>query len=73
MIGCIEEMGKVTLFEFREAEGFGKSTQRHLRDRQRIGETDGHVFVIVSQLQDLASVLHLFELLFLSVQLVDHR
>ena len=40
MVGGIELVGEVPLFQFRESKGLGKRCQRHLEETERIDETD---------------------------------
>ena len=40
VLGEVEFVGEVPLFQFRESKGFGKRGQRHLEETERIDETD---------------------------------
>ena len=44
MLGDVELVREVPLFQFRESEGLGKRGQRHLEETERIDETDLVVF-----------------------------
>ena len=40
MVGDVELVREVPLFEFRESKGLGKRCEGHLEETERIGETD---------------------------------
>jgi len=56
VVGPVELMGEVPLFQFRQSKGFGKGRQRHLEETERIDETDAIVF----DFQEFAPVTELF-------------
>ena len=70
MVGRVEQVGKIPLLEFCQPEGFGKRSQRHLKEGQGINETNEPPHF---QFQDLGAVPHLFNDLLLSMEFVDGR
>ena len=73
MLGGVEQVRKVSFLEFGESEGLKKSAQRHLKERERIDEPYGRLFVRVGELKDFPTVSDLFNLSLLSVEFVDDR
>ena len=58
MVGRVEEMGKEPFLVFREPEGFGKGSQWHLEETERVLEDN--VPTVDGQRHDLGAVDDLF-------------
>ena len=70
VFGDIELVGKVALSEFNEPKGFGKRREGHLKEAERIDETND---LVTFHLQEFTPVADLFHLLVVSVVLVHHE
>ena len=69
MVWDIELEREVPLSQFRESKGFGKRSQGHLEETERIDETD----LVVLDLQQLAPVSDLLDFLIVRMVLVHHK
>ena len=71
MLGGVEQVRKVSFLEFDESEGLGEIAQWHLKERERINESYGRLFVRVGELKHFPTVSDLFDLSLLLVEFVD--
>jgi len=69
VLGEVELVGEVPLFQFRQPKGFGRGRQRHLEETERIDETEAIVF----DFQQFAPVTELFDNAVVAVVLMDDK
>ena len=69
VVGSVELVRKVALFDFGEPKGFGKRREGHLKETEGIDETD----VVVFDFQEFAAIAELFYDLVVGVVLVYHK
>ena len=73
MFGGVDQMRKISFFEFGEPERLGEIAQRHLEEGERVDESYGRLFVRVRELEDFPTVSDLFNLSLLSVEFINDR
>ena len=71
MVGGVEEVGEETFLLFNQSEGFGKISQRHLKEAERILENN--VSCIDGQRHNLGAVDHLLGHNVLLVEFIQYQ